>query len=340
MLTSQDVGRRVSVRRRVDESATDAVGHLLDLTDTDLQVLRKDGEVAVVPVADVIAAKVVPRRPVRRGWEVPAVSTARMQSICSAGWPARETEHLGEWLLRTHGGITGRANSAMAIGDPGRPVPAALDAVSQWYVDRGVPPLLQLPLADPVNLAMADLGWQRQHVTIVQVAPVAALLSSLPRRDDLTASVTPTPTPEWLALMHDLDTGDPETHVAILTGPEVVGFATLLRGDEPVGIGRVSVEGDWAGVTSVDVAPAARRQGIASAVMRTLVGWAGERGAQATYLQVRAANDAALRLYAALGYVTHHLYVYRAPTPGQGRSTAAWDEGARRRGCSSAVVKG
>jgi ribosomal protein S18 acetylase RimI-like enzyme len=49
--------------------------------------------------------------------------------------------------------------------------------------------------------------------------------------------------------------------------------------------------------------------------MRSLVGWAGERGARATYLQVRAANDAALRFYAALGYVTHHPYVYRAHTP-------------------------
>jgi ribosomal protein S18 acetylase RimI-like enzyme len=312
MLTSQDVGRRVSVRHRVDDKATDAVGHLLDFTDTTLQVLRKDGEVADIPAADVVVAKVVPRRPVRPGWEVPAVSTARMQAICSAGWPARETEPLGEWLLRSHASITGRANSAMAIGDPGRAVPVALETVAQWYADRGLPPLLQLPLADPANQAMAELGWQRQHVTIVQVAPVTPLLRSLPARDDLSASVTPAPSPQWLSLMHDLDTDDPDTHVAILTGPAVVGFATLLRGDEPVGIGRVSVEGDWAGITSVDVAPAERRQGIASAVMRTLVGWAGEHGAQATYLQVRAANDAALRLYAALGYATHHPYVYRA----------------------------
>jgi ribosomal protein S18 acetylase RimI-like enzyme len=48
--------------------------------------------------------------------------------------------------------------------------------------------------------------------------------------------------------------------------------------------------------------------------MRGLIEWAGLQGAQASYLQVRAANDAALRLYAALGYVTHHPYVYRAPT--------------------------
>jgi ribosomal protein S18 acetylase RimI-like enzyme len=314
MLTNHDVGRRVSVRRLVGDHATDAVGHLLDITDTELQVLRKNGEITVVPVQAVVAAKVVPRAPVRRGWEVPAISTTRMQAICSAGWPARETEQLGAWQLRAHAAITGRANSAMAIGDPGRPVPAALEAVAGWYGDRGLSPLLQLPLADPVNLAMADLGWHREHVTIVQVAPVAALLDSLPARDDLTASVTPVPAPQWLSLMHDLDADDPDTHVAILTGPEVVGFATLCRGDEPVGIGRVSVDGGWAGITSVEVAPAARRQGIAGAVMRTLVGWAAERGAQATYLQVRAANDAALRLYAALGYVTHHPYVYRAPT--------------------------
>jgi ribosomal protein S18 acetylase RimI-like enzyme len=140
------------------------------------------------------------------------------------------------------------------------------------------------------------------------------LLESLPSRDDVTASVTPVPTPQWRSLMHDLDANDPDTHIEILTGPAIVGFATLHRGDEPIGIGRVSVEGDWAGITSVDVAPAVRRQGIASAVMRTLVSWAAERGAHATYLQVRAANDAALRLYAALGYVTHHPYVYRAPS--------------------------
>jgi len=101
--------------------------------------------------------------------------------------------------------------------------------------------------------------------------------------------------------------------VAILTGPERVGFATLFRGDEPVGIGRVSVEGEWAGVTSVDVAPAARRQGIGSAVMTALLGWAEQQGASSTYLQVRAANPAALKLYDALGYVTHHPYGYRAP---------------------------
>ncbi len=310
MLTSHDVGRRVSVRRRVEGGLTDVLGHLLDLADGHLTVLSR-GEVLTLATADVTAAKVVPPATPRRGWQVPDVSPADMQRICWAGWPARDHELLGDWALRAHGGITGRANSAMAVGDPGMPVADALEQAARWYAGRGLPPLLQLPLADPANEAMAAAGWERLHVTVVQVAPVAAVLAAAPAQT-VRAVVEPTPSADWLSLMHDLD-DDVDAHVAILTGPPVVGFATLYDGTDPVGIGRVSVEGEWCGVTSVDVVPAARRRGIGSEVMVALLAWAQDRGASSSYLQVRAGNPAALRLYDTLGYVTHHPYVYQAP---------------------------
>ena len=306
----------MSVRRRVEGGLTDVVGHLIDASDASLTVLRRDGEVVDLDASAVTAAKVVPPAPVRPGWQVPDLSPDDMQRICWAGWPAREHEMLGDWALRAHGGITGRANSAMAVGSPGMPLPDAIDAVREWYVARDLPPLLQLPLADPVNAAMAEHGWERLHVTIVQVAPIAPLIAATAPRDDLQVVLEAVPSATWQSLMHDLDTDDTESHLEILTGPERVGFATLFKGDEPVGIGRVSVEGTWAGVTSVDVAPSARRQGIGSAVMRALLTWAQQQGATASYLQVRAANPAALRMYAALGYVTHHPYNYRAPSAG------------------------
>lgn len=310
-----DLGQRVSVRRRVAVGVTDVVGHLVDVSPSSVTVLRASGEVAVLDRSAVTAAKIVPAAPVRRGWAVPSVSAADLQRICWAGWPARESELLGDWALRAHGGITGRANSAMAVGDPGCPVGEALERVAAWYSDRGLPPLLQLPLADPANLAMAEAGWERLHVTVVQVAPIAPVVEGIAARPELRAVVDPVPSRDWLGLMHDLDKGDPDSHVAILTGPPVVGFGTVRDSvsGEPVGIGRVSVEGEWAGITSVDVAPSARRRGIGSAVMRTLLDWAAQQGARWTYLQVRAANDPALRLYARLGYVTHHPYNYRQP---------------------------
>src|SRR3954447_17785638 len=105
MLTSQDVGRRVSVRREVEGGLTDVLGHLLDVTDDHLEVLAR-GQVLQLPVADVTAAKVVPAATPKRGWDVPVVAPDDMQRICWAGWPARAHELVGDWALRAHGGIT------------------------------------------------------------------------------------------------------------------------------------------------------------------------------------------------------------------------------------------
>ena len=304
------LGRRVSIRRRVEGGLTDVLGHLLDVTDETLEVLTR-GEVLSLDRSAVTAAKVVPPATPRRGWAVPEVSPDELQRICWAGWPAREVDRLGDWAFRAHAGITGRANSAMAVGDPGVPLVEALRRTADWYADRGLPPLLQLPLADAANRAMAEEGWHRLHVTVVQVAPIQPVLANLPE-PTVRAVVEATPSEDWLAVMHDLD-DDRESHVEILTGPPVVGFATLYRGTNPLAIGRVSVEGQWCGITSVDVVPTARRRGLGTQVMRSLLEWARAQGAVASYLQVRAANAAALRLYAALGYVTHHPYCYRAP---------------------------
>src|ERR1700753_2875891 len=40
-------------------------------------------------------------------------------------WRGTEEEALGGWLLRAAGGFTGRANSVLAVGDPGLPLAAA-----------------------------------------------------------------------------------------------------------------------------------------------------------------------------------------------------------------------
>ena len=84
-----------------------------------------------------------------------------------------------------------------------------------------LPPLLQLPLADPANQAMADDGWPRLHVTVVQVAPIAAVLArgSTQRRPARHGRARRRRS-DWRSLMHDLDADDPEAHVAILTGPD------------------------------------------------------------------------------------------------------------------------
>ncbi|MER0246523.1 GNAT family N-acetyltransferase, partial [Streptomyces sp. HSW2009] len=85
-------------------------------------------------------------------------------------------------------------------------------------------------------------------------------------------------------------------------------------GAAAVAIGRCVVDGRWAGFTAVEVAPAYRRLGLATAVMTALAQAALAEGASAAYLQVEADNPQAHALYTGLGFTPHHAYHHwRAP---------------------------
>ncbi|MFT2019135.1 GNAT family N-acetyltransferase [Streptomyces sp. 796.1] len=92
------------------------------------------------------------------------------------------------------------------------------------------------------------------------------------------------------------------------------GGAGAAPGAEAVAIGRCVVDGRWAGFTAVEVAPAYRRLGLATAVMTALAQAALAEGASAAYLQVEAENPQAHALYTGLGFTPHHAYHHwRAP---------------------------
>src|SRR4051812_32397821 len=88
-------------------------------------------------------------------------SVEELERVAARGWRGRDTERLGEWLLRAAGGFTGRANSALPLGDPGVPVPDAVSRVERWYDARGVTPRFQVPVpgAVDVDAELDRRGW-------------------------------------------------------------------------------------------------------------------------------------------------------------------------------------
>lgn len=76
---------------------------------------------------------------------VSAISIADLETTAAGGWRAPQEERLGGWLLRAAEGFTGRANSALAAGDPGLPLASAVPAVCAWYAARGLPPMIAVP---------------------------------------------------------------------------------------------------------------------------------------------------------------------------------------------------
>ncbi|MFE4961932.1 GNAT family N-acetyltransferase [Streptomyces sp. NPDC056660] len=345
-ITAADVGKRVSVRRLTGNDVTEAkftdtVGVLTSWDDGGmLTITRRDGEIVRIPESTLVAAKIVPAAPARR--RGPAATYRELARVASRGWRPVESERLGDWELRAavqmvpreggpprhsalgerpwgavagrREGFTRRANSVLPLGDPGLPLDAALDAVRRWYGERGLPAYVQTATGaeGTQELLCAELerrGWVREvsaELWIGALAPVAD------RAEGAGVVLSRSADEAWLARYQRKGVG--EVALRVLGGGPSVWFATVPGEGAPAAIGRLVVDGRWAGFAAVEVDPAFRRRGLATEVMAALARRALEEGASAAWLQVEAENTGARAMYTGLGFGAHHAYHhYRAP---------------------------
>ncbi|MBG6100490.1 GNAT superfamily N-acetyltransferase [Micromonospora vinacea] len=289
---------------------SDALGELVELSETHLTLATAQGQLRV-PVAQVHRAKRVP--PTRRPT---AAAVVALERAADEAWPAPTRGRLGDWLLRSAEGWTGRANSALPIGDPDRPLAAAVDAVERWYADLGQPALINtpLPLAAPVGAELDARGWSTRPPTLVQTAPLPVLASPAATGPaGPVVELATAPSDEWLAIAAGRKGGLPDAARHVLTAVDQVRFAHVYADGTLVAVGRGTVtgQGRWLGLSLIEVLPAARRQGLARRVIHELAGWGVSGGATHAFLQVEQRNTAAVALYQRLGLVTHHTYLTR-----------------------------
>lgn len=240
-------------------------------------------------------------------------------ATAAAGWGYAESTNVDGWHLRAADGFTHRANSTWPIGPLERPLPEAVEAVRAWYAERGLPALIQTAAGSELDRSLVELGHERTAGAAArQTASVADVLDTL-------LSVAPIgvketfahePTDDWLSLYRDGNV--PAIARQVLGSGDNLRFATVYDADSgaPVAIGRAALipaTGDsdgarWVGLTGIETAPSARRRGLAKLVVDALLEWADEQGATDVFLEVSPDNEAAVKLYAALGFTTHHEY--------------------------------
>lgn len=315
-LDGSAVGRRIVVRHetgRVGLSGgpemSDVVGRVLAVDDETATVESRDGRRHVVALADVVTWKVVPDRPLRRR-RAAEIAPDELTRITSRGWPAIESVPLGEWELRASGRFTGRANSVAVTGSPGIAYDEAIARVRAFYAARSMPALAQVVVGSAGESAFTSAGWEPMEGyyggAVVQVADLDPAYDA-----DPAARVSPTAGDEWLS--HYGRVEDPAHARSVMEGPATVGFVSI--GAPVVAIGRVVVTGEWAGLSAVEVDPAARRQGLARRIVETSLAWAVDHGADKAYLQTMRTNTAALALYRPYGFADHHDYRYLQAHP-------------------------
>ncbi|PKW26191.1 GNAT family N-acetyltransferase [Phycicoccus duodecadis] len=318
------LGSRVVVRHRLPvpdprtgATLTDVVGDLVHADPRHLVVRTRRGVVEVAS-ADVTALKEVPPAPARRGAPHLALSVDDLQRVMVGAWPATETEHLGDWLLRAAEGFTGRANSVMTAGDPGLPLDAALDRVRAWYTARGLPSAVTVagPVGldvtqDPLGALLLERGHLPRVPTRTLTAAVTAVCASTA---DATAGTevqcSTALDDDWFAAFSAYREAPRRAAEGVLTGsPDQVFARVRDASGAVVAIGRLGVAAAWGGIGAMWVAPSARRRGLASAVLGTLAREAAGRGVRSLHLQTDTDNVPALATYGAHGFRPHHDYV-------------------------------
>jgi N-acetylglutamate synthase len=322
------VGRRVALRHRLGSGLlTDAVGELAD--DDGVLVVHTRRRAVRVARVDVVAVRAIPPPvPRRASW----AAVARLENLCADAWPARVDRPLGGWRLRAAGGFTGRANSALAVGDPGVPVPAALEIARAFAAEHGVQPRVQVPVGSPWDRAVADAGWvlDAGHAA---GAEVAVLVADLDRLAD-----SPAPrSHNALQGPSDEHYGSEVREVVLRERPEDAWWAVAL-GREPTadergvldpdvpsrtafglvpgaGVIRAAVVDEHLHLSRLAVTPDARRTGVGTRLVAAAATWGKEQGARWVVLQVALHATAARAFYAALGATEHHRYRYLVPPP-------------------------
>ncbi len=242
-----------------------------------------------------------------------------LQRLMTAGQPPIERAWIGEerrgWLLRAAQGFTGRANSLLPVGDPGRSLDAAIDIAAAWYRERGLTPLVMLPQPegadlrqDPLGALLLDRGWTPSPPVLVFTARVAAV-ADLPVDTSPVASSRKL-SKEWFAACGPVAQARPEAARAVMSAPEEQAFLSIGEEGLPRAIARVAFHDGWAGLFGLHVRPAARRAGLARTLTVAAARQARERGIVSMYLQVEKSNAPAIALYQGLGLSLHHHYHY------------------------------
>jgi ribosomal protein S18 acetylase RimI-like enzyme len=242
------------------------------------------------------------------------VDAARIEE---AGLNAMQTQRqlfYDGWLLRLSPGKAKRARSVNAHFGSSLPLVRKIAYCERMYGAHALPVLYRItPFVQPADLdaRLADAGYVAFDPTLVQ----EARLDEPPPYVAADVALTAPAVAEFVACVATLRGSterERDAHLERLRDSALATFRVCAQRDGAVlGAAQAALDDEVVGVFDVHTAPAARGQGIATAMVARLLAAAWDHGARRAYLQVNADNAAALAVYRKLGFATVYAYHYR-----------------------------
>ena len=142
-----------------------------------------------------------------------------------------------------------------------------------------------------------------------------APITSLPSSKSADSDIAILSREQWLAAFAQITRQEDTArllHLAILSAMVPVVCPVVMMGEGiPKAIALGVLERGMVGIYDLVTDTRCRRQGCATQILSTILGWAISNGATSAYLQVMSDNQTALRLYEKLGFAYCYKYWYR-----------------------------
>ncbi|MBC8508608.1 MAG: GNAT family N-acetyltransferase [Chloroflexi bacterium] len=184
------------------------------------------------------------------------------------------------------------------------------------YNRRGLSPIFRLiePFeSSDLDSALAERGYEKFHPTRVMGLDLNALDSTNSKKGILMKHrLNP-----WLKIFSLLSGYSPEKqplHKKILENiPTTPLFVSSEISGQPTTCGLGVLQDELIGLFDIVTHPEYRNQGIGTQLVREMLNWGQEQGAEQAYLQVMESNMPARHLYTKLGFQDLYRYWYRVP---------------------------
>ncbi|MFX1541312.1 MAG: GNAT family N-acetyltransferase [Promethearchaeota archaeon] len=239
-----------------------------------------------------------------------------IEEIAARAWPAKHTQQLGGWLLRSTEGVTHRANSVLPLHEPPKgDIEKALKVVQEFYDKHKLPVQFQMTKASqPSNLdeVLESHGLKIEMHVIVQTANLNDVLMNEP---EFGVVIMGEPWEDWYRAYCEYAEFDSARFrvrrdiISRISNDKAC--AAAIIDDKIIGVGMGVRNGLWVGLFSLVTQEKYRRQHVATSITQSLVSWAQSQGANKAYLQVSEPNKTAQQLYYSLGFEDAYTYWYR-----------------------------
>lgn len=251
------------------------------------------------------------------GREIADLPTVRrFEAAGFRAWPAASVQYDGVWAVRlTAGHPAKRLNSVNPLdpADHGN-LEERIAKAARRFEAYGRPLTFRIsPLASPrISENLDAKGWSCFGESLVMSAQIdeAMLAEAIPQipLKDMSRFIGAA-----IAIGNLEAALRPGLSEVISAIPAEVGLFVLEEGGETLSTAICVRDGDLAGLFEVATQESQRGRGHGRRTLLSALRWAQARGARRAWLQVEAANEAAIGLYASLGFGEVYRYHYRQP---------------------------